>query len=426
MKKKREQLEAALATKMDSLSRYPGVQRQVMDYCFKTYQIPRSLIMDIFTFRKSVEELTEFELFSIVDGIDYYYNTVKKEVTNYVKKYFTTDEIKVLAKEKYQSNELQFPLKISCIEINHNQWIGGADVQFLMRLKKAGLIRYNENAQRTLRRKIINGEETYRITLNKTAVNSIKKRFDENIFVPNTITLNIPDDEYDFMYDAKNKELVITSLDHFDIPDGYHRYVAMGQKYSLDPSWNWPIELRIVKFSDAQIRDFIYQEDQKTKMKRLDSSSMNMVAPENVCLEKLNTDIMFNLKGEISRNKGNLNFSELADIVRYLYFLPSTLKGININKRIAEIEKSLLTDINDLTNIDDSLLTHRFTFAEMVTMVYGFTQIKEKNRQEALKQIAKWIETANDDLDANIVGRKKTSLALINNIKNTFLKKGGE
>lgn len=128
------------------------------------------------------------------------------------------------------------------------------------------MINYNVNAQRTMQRVIKGDKELYRITLNKHAVNSIRRSFESGEFIPNTITLNIPEDpENEFYYNEKNSELVIKNINHFDISDGYHRYVAACQAYDQNDKFNYPLEIRIVSFDNDKVKKFIFQEDQKQR-----------------------------------------------------------------------------------------------------------------------------------------------------------------
>jgi len=47
-----------------------------------------------------------------------------------------------------------------------------------MKLREAQKIYYNTNTQRTLQRIVENGQESYRIMLNRTAVQEIKTAYD--------------------------------------------------------------------------------------------------------------------------------------------------------------------------------------------------------------------------------------------------------
>lgn len=336
-------------------------------YAMQTsFNIPTGMTMDLLTGRINLEDANEFILFALCNCLD---KELEKKNTN---KYFTPIEIDGYSKSKYHEETIKFPIEIKCVPVTADQWIGSVDVDFIMKLRRAQLINYNANAQRTLQ-KVVKGERSYyKITLNKDAINKITESMDNGNYIPNTITLNMPETA-DFSYDDSKCVLSIKTLDHFDISDGYHRYIAMGQLKDKNPDFNYPMELRIVMFSEDKVKQFIYQEDQKTKMKKIDSDSMNMNAPENLVIERLNRDVMFNLKNKIARNNGSINYGELAAIIKYFYF-----KGQGVDKsirRIIEVENEIRDKFNKLTETYPSLLDKDYSFAELMVIFYAFDNV---------------------------------------------------
>ena len=336
-------------------------------YAMQTsFNIPTGMTMDLLTGRINLEDANEFILFALCNCLD---KELEKKNTN---KYFTSIEIEGYSKSKYHEETIKFPIEIKCVPVTADQWVGSVDVDFIMKLRRAQLINYNANAQRTLQ-KVVKGERSYyKITLNKDAINKIIESMDNGNYIPNTITLNMPETA-DFSYDDSKCVLSIKTLDHFDISDGYHRYIAMGQLKDKNPDFNYPMELRIVMFSEDKVKQFIYQEDQKTKMKKIDSDSMNMNAPENLVVERLNRDVMFNLKNKIARNNGSINYGELAAIIKYFYF-----KGQGVDKsirRIIEVESEIRDKFNKLTETYPSLLDKDYSFAELMIILYTFDNV---------------------------------------------------
>lgn len=146
----------------------------------------------------------------------------------------------------------------------------------------------------------------------------------------------------------KNKQLVVHNADCLDILDGYHRYIAMSKAYSHDPKFDYDMELRIVQFSEEKARRFIWQEDQKTKMRKIDSDAMNVVKLSNKIVDRINNDSSFILAGKISRNKGIINAAFLANIIDIIY-----LKGIKKSDELKSV-KSISHDIvNVIENFTD-------------------------------------------------------------------------
>lgn len=322
--------------------------------------VPTGIVMDIIAGRTDMKEDNEFLLFLICNKID----------QDKAKEFFTENEISFYSTQQYERDEFKFPIDIQCIQVAPDQWIGVADVNFLIELRKAQLINYNANAQRTMQRVVRGNKEVYKIALNAKALKEIKASLSQGSFIPNTITLNMPETT-DWTYDQKRNILTINQLSAFDISDGYHRYISMCQLKETNPDFNYPIELRIISFPDDKVKQFIYQEDQKTKMRKIDSASMNMSNPANIVLERLNTDTMFDLKGKVLRNGGQINFGYAGNIIEYLFF--KGIKTAPMNEVVA-VKDQLKNGINAFVEAYPEWFDKRFGFKETLIMIYGITQ----------------------------------------------------
>jgi len=327
MKKNRGGLEKEISSKISANL----TEKKVLDAWTKSiknsYEVPVRYSTDFLTKRRNITEADDFMLFILADII---LGKLSLE------EYYTQKEIKSLSAAKWHIEKVNFPLKYKMTRINDQQYIGCVSVRELMLLKDAQLINYNENAQRTMRH-IIKGEtEFFQIALNKEAVRAIMESYESDLYIPNTITLNLPEDAM-FDYNEKTGELIINELKYFDILDGYHRYIAMSKISAQDPDFDYQMELRIVQFEESKAKRFIWQEDQKTKMRKIDSDAMDTSKISNRIVERMNNDNQFILAGQISRNKGIINASYLSNIIDIVY-----LKGVRKSeerlmiKRVAE------------------------------------------------------------------------------------------
>ena len=343
---------------------------EITDTIYKEHNLSAGRIMDIITQRVSIEEVDEFELFCLS-------NYLSKSETS---KYFTEDEIKNYSKQKRENpSKIKWPIKIKCVQVSYDSYIGVTDTNFFMKLRANQLINYNTNAQRNMDMVVRGEHKYYKISLNKAAVEEIKDAFSTNYFIPNTITLNIPlDKEADYYYDEKKCELVINKLKAFDISDGYHRYVAMGKMKDADPEWNYPMEIRITNFSDDKMKSFIFQEDKKTRMRKIDSDAMNMNNQANILTERINQDVKFIYKGRIQRNGGNISFSEFSNIINYLYF--KNKKNSDSPSYMIELQKTLVCELNEILyelNMNDNYI---YSFKELCIILYGIYNYTDDNR----------------------------------------------
>lgn len=297
------------------------------------YSVPERLTTDFITKRRNIVEADPFILFILADVL-----LGQSALTEY----YTKTEIKELSSAKWEVKKAEFPLRYKMTRINDQQYIGRISVKELMLLKDAQLINYNENVQRTMRH-IIKGEtEFFQIALNKEAVRAIMDSYESDLYIPNTITLNMPEDT-DFDYIEKTSELVVNSISCFDILDGYHRYIAMSKISNQNPGFDYDMELRIVQFEESKAKRFTWQEDQKTKMRKIDSDAMDTSKISNRIVERMNNDDQFILAGQISRNKGIINASYLSNIIDIVY-----LKGVRKSEErmmIKRVSESLMSAI---------------------------------------------------------------------------------
>lgn len=332
MKTDRSLLDEKLRTKFKMyLTGYSDGKKQIKTLskeCFNKFNVPDSLSNDLFTLRTDIREYD--------DKIAFFYSKLFKLK---VETYFTEVEINEYSNSKYQIETVKLPIEFDCVQIAEDQWIGMIDIQYLMQLRDAQMINYNEKTQRTLSKRTVNGIETFTIAVNWKQVQAIKDSMKNGQYVPDAITLNIPIDTTNYYYDSEERKLIIEDIKYFDILDGYHRYLAMSAIYNEDNNFTYPMELRISAFPEDKASYFIFQQDQKTKMKKSDSNALNIYDPANKIINKLNYDRKFILAGLITRNEGIINQSRLSFLINNIY-----LKGVVFNK------KNTLSNINRLSN----------------------------------------------------------------------------
>lgn len=408
MLKDKKMLEKYLEEQCDNIVVDKDKCKAIYNYANETYNIPKGLVADLLSKRMVMSEASEFVLFILLDSM---YNVLcdEQKIVS-VDKFYTTQESQYYRKSKYENNTIKFPLVFKMIQVEDDQWTGKIDVKTLMQLRQAQLINYNVNAQRTMQKIVKGGKESFKITLNQKAVSEIVESYLNNSFVPNTITLNIPEEtDNEFYYDAETCSLVIKSLEHFDITDGYHRYIAACQASDLKNDFNYNMELRIVNFTEDKAKQFIFQEDQKTKMRKIDSNSMNMNKASNIVVTRLNENVRCNLKGLISRNEGIISFGELSELVDYFYF-----KGIGKEKeRSVSINavKELTDNFNMLTEYNNKYLEEKISYRTLLTAMFCFDYFKNTNEDitimcETIEKTSQIIENSDDKKFNNKTPRK--------------------
>ena len=413
MLKDRHELEEHLMSKSMRIIVNNDRCKKLYNYIFTTYNIPKDYIADLISMRKSLSEASEFELFCLLDGFE---NISDKKTKHRIEEFYTEQEIRTYGNTQRETSKFEFPLTFKMIEVAYDQWIGRITINQLMELRKAQLINYNVNAQRTMQRIVKGNKESYKISLNRLAISQIEEAYRSAQFIPNTLTLNIPSySDNSFYYDINSSTLVINSLEHFDITDGYHRYIAACQIKDKDPDFDYTMELRIVNFNDDKAKQFIFQEDQKTKMKKVDSDSLNMTKAANIVTTMVNEDYRCMLQGNISRNGGVISFGELAEVVDYFYF--KDLKTKDDEKlAIMQTTKELVEIFNILVGYDKKYLKEEYSFRLLSVIIYCFKTYPDMDEKEICEMI-EYVDSGLLDHKVQKFSKKKMTKSVVNEIE---------
>jgi hypothetical protein len=327
----------------------------------KNWGIPISMSFDVCSKKRDISEVPDFIAFALLSELQ-----PRKLST-----YFTDTEIENFSKQRYKKPDINKDISVfkNMIRVSDDQWIGTIMISHLMKLKDAQLINYNKNTQRSLKQ-VINGDNRYyKIALNWNSVKEIKAAMENGSYVPNDITLNVPVEQDE--YNENERTIAFNTPKQMDILDGYHRYIAISQLLQEHPDVDFPMELRIVSFSEEKAKQFIFQNDQKTQMKKVDSAALNQYNPANQVVEDLNSSASSNLQGQISRNDGNISFSFLSALITYYYFRDKN-KKYTIKDRV-NVTNDLKGKFNALTSKDIDWLDHRYSNRELHVIMFCFS-----------------------------------------------------
>ena len=323
------------------------------------YNISIGMSSDIITMRKDLSEYNEFVLFAITSVVD----------NNSIKKYFTEKEISLYSDKKLKNTKIKFPIRLPMFQVTDDQWIGVSSAQFLMQLREKQYVNYNAETQRALERMLSDGKEIFRPSVDQPALKEITQAYKDKIFIPNTISLNISQDDEDaeFTYNEETHELIIKNIKAFDIFDGYHRYLAMAANYDQDNSFDYPIELRITNFSVSKAKQFIFQEDHKTKMKKIVSKTFDQYNSGNIIIDKINSDPSSNLYNNINLTTGVVNKADMSAAINRLMLYAQAIKRAQVITKSKELKNKL----NDFTEEYVDYLDHKWKRYEIYLIIYG-------------------------------------------------------
>ena len=410
MLKDKRELELYLEKKILSFIANTELCNMIYDYALEHYNIPRAISSDYMSLRTPLVEANAFVLFCLLDSIE----NIIEEKKSVISEFYVEKEIKSFSTSKFKVDKIKFPLRFKAVQITDDQWISSIDFKTLMKLRAAQLVIYNENTQRTMKRIINNEKEIYIIDHNKTAIEEIKGLYLNGNYIPTPLTFNIPMDfNADFYYDEVKMELVINSLKGFDVIDGYHRYLAACKACDTDKNIDFTMELRIVNFSEDKAQQFIYQEEQKTPMKKAESKTYDQTSLVNRIIDKLNSNIKSNIQGLISRNNAIINHVDLADFITYFYITGNKIQ--NVNSSVLDISGRLITNFNILTEYNTKYMEQKYSYRKLCVIMYCFKYYEDKDKTNMCQVIDKMIEKAND-LDNELFYKSKSKRAIINNL----------
>lgn len=318
------------------------------------YGIPLDISQDYLSGIKPLDDASDFLLFALL-------NVMNKKL---VPDYFSDEEIGRYSNTRFELKPIENELKFDVVQVALDQWIGIINVQKLKEFRDAQIVQYNPNTQRTMTRITVNGEEHYKITINRKAIEGIKQSFLNNIYIPNTITFNIPEEAYE-EYNEQTKTLSISNIDHMDILDGYHRYIALSEIFNEKPDFDYTMELRIVKFGEKKAKQFIWQEDQKTQMSRLDSAAFNQYNVTNTIIQRLNSNI---LQGAANSNGGIIDPGVLTLSLNLTYCKNAV--GLSRSEEV-KLAKKVESDFTQLFDNDPSVFDKKWNRNYTLCAIYS-------------------------------------------------------
>lgn len=344
---------------------------KIVDNIFEKHAFPSGKATEIITQKIPFDKLSDEVLYFLSEEF----------LKDSIEQYFTPKEIRMYKDLRYEdATTIKFPYELKMIQVAEDQWIGSVNAGFFIGLGCCGKINYNPKTQRVMKKYKKRNESTdyWKPTVSQKSVNEIVQEFKTRNFISNTITLNITEDsELEYEYDNQTNVFVIHSLDHFDITDGYHRYLAMQKMFSYDDEFNFPMEIRITRFDESKAQHWIYQEDQKTKMRKVDSNSLNQNSVYNQIVESLNSFGSV-LQGKISRNEGIISYSVLADCIKNYYYGNTIPKSVKENKSYKnELIKELKAKFRLLSDLNDSFLDKRIEEYILYLIMFEFFSEKD-------------------------------------------------
>lgn len=319
-------------------------KRELFDNVQNKFGLTFDIVDNMIGFKRDIQEFTPFEIYCVLYFLD----------RKCLSKYFTQDELDFMENERIEKETVEFPITFeNMVEIAPDQWIGKITTKQLMKLKKARLINYEEGEQRGYQKIKSGSTEIWKPFVSQKNVREIKKAMENDEYIPDPITLNMPEGaEYSFDYEKHTLKVKSLPKGMFNLDDGYHRYLAISQLYDFNQDFDYPMELRIVNFSNSKANRFIYQQDQKTPMKKIVSESMNPDAVANKIVNFLKQDSGCYVSGMIGRNGADINDAVLSKLVNHFFVSAEYKRGKKGGEMayVMSIKNELKEKFNNVAN----------------------------------------------------------------------------
>ena len=110
-------------------------------------------------------------------------------------------------------------------------------------------------------------------------------------------------------------------------------------------------------------------------MKKIDAKAMYSYGLANRVAQDLNKDTSFALFGEINITGGLISRPEFIKVLDYFYC--QNIKGKNENQLYFEIRQEIKNKFNALINADISYGTKKYSYAEILVVLYVFSRMNE-------------------------------------------------
>ena len=145
----------------------------------------------------------------------------------------------------------------------------------------------------------------------------------------------------------------------------------MSQIYDFNPDFDYPMELRIVNFSKSKANVFIWQQDQKTLMRRIVSDTYNKNATQSKISQRLNQATDCNIQGMIGINGAAINEGIFNALIAH-FFIPKDLRKEDEMKTIIMVTNELKEKFNEVTSQNEIFLNH-YTNELLFATIYIFS-----------------------------------------------------
>jgi len=306
----------------------------------------RGFISSILERNALLETLSLLDLGIIADAI---YKISDINSTN-LEIFFEEIEIEKIRRYKVEEKKEDKDLLVfeNVMQVADDIWTVVVPCQRIAQLYRENAVGYDFSTQRES--KNIKSKDTIIQTasVNWASVEEIKEQLVKGLFIPNTITFNIPiENAEDIKYDKNKKRLIILKKS-FKILDGFHRSLGIiAALREIDLNYNF--EVRITNFNTDKARQFIVQEDKRNPINKEYIKSIDTADRVTAIVNNLNQNNSSELSGMITTNgalvtSGDalINFSTMYEIINALWEPTTIVEANNISEYLKDFFNEII------------------------------------------------------------------------------------
>ena len=185
-------------------------------------------------------------------------------------------------------------------QVAHDIWTVVVPCQKIAELYRNHAVTYDFETQRDPKLIEVGDAIIKEANINTAAVAEIQDLLTKGLFIPNTITFNVPIYKSDSLkYDKKLNRLILTDK-VLTILDGYHRSLGIVGALRENPNLDYNFEIRITNFNVDKARQFIVQEDKRNPINKEYIKSIDETDKITFIINTLNQDSSSELQGMIT------------------------------------------------------------------------------------------------------------------------------
>lgn len=260
--------------------------------------------------------------------------------------------------------ENTYPITIrETIQLSEGQYLSCADTRFLNDLYVKQIIHLNEELNDFKWTSPISGEEIFiQKNHSESSVLAISNLMLDEVYTPQEVVL-VPGEKTEISF-AKEDNILTIEKGDFCLIDGAQNFKAAQINIKKDQDFNYPIILRIAKYSKDQVYNHIWQTKQKTPLIINTLVSDKITKNSNMVVDLLNENKEFVFYHQIKYKNGKFKYENMSELINISF-------PIRKREHLAAIVDYICKVFNILVENNASIKNNRVSFRMLYILIKG-------------------------------------------------------